>query len=86
MQQRQEKACQGALEYKKLLWVKESIWTLILQVVEEPYLKALKEEYIGYGIQTSFKVTEHLRTKISKVINRDKVQLKKEVFIEWEQL
>ena len=28
---------------------------------------------------------EHLQTKIRKVINRDKVQLKNEVFIMWEQ-
>ena len=46
---------------------------------------ALKEEYIGYGSRTPFEVISHLCTKINKVTNKDKVQLKKEVFIKWEQ-
>ena len=54
-------------------------------MVEEPYLEALKEEYIGYGSRTPLEMIAHLCTKISEVINKDKVQLKKEVFIKWEQ-
>ena len=53
--------------------------------MEEPYLEALKEEYIGHGGRTLFEMIKHLWTKISKVTNRYKVQLKKEVFITWEQ-
>ena len=64
--------------------VEESIRTLLLQAVEESYLEALKEEYIGYGGRTPFEMIEHLRTKISKVTNKEKVLLKKEVFIMWE--
>ena len=33
-----------------------------------------------------FEMIVHLQTKISKVTNKDNVQLKKGVFIEWEQL
>ena len=65
--------------------MEESLLTLILQAVEGPYLKALKEEYIGYVGRTPFEMIKHLHTKISKVTNNDKVQLKKEVFITWEQ-
>ena len=49
--------------------------------VKEPYLEALKEEYISYSSRTPFEMTSHLCKKISKVTNKDKVQLKKEVFI-----
>ena len=62
-----------------------SLYTLIPHVVKEPYLEALKEEYIGYGSRTPFEMISHLHTNISKVTNKDKVQLKKEVFIKWEQ-
>ena len=54
--------------------------------MEEPLLKALKEEYIGYGGKKSFEMIEHLCSKISKITNKDKVQLKKKVFIEWAHL
>ena len=73
------------IEYEKCLGIKESLHTLILHVMEEPYLKALKEEYITYGSRTPFEIISHFCTKISKVTNKDKVQLKKEVFINWEQ-
>ena len=63
-----------------------SLNTFILQVVEEPYLEALKEQYIGYGRRISLEMIAHLNTKICKVTNKDKVQLQKEVFINWEQL
>ena len=33
-----------------------------------------------------YEMMEHLQTKISKVTNKDKVQLKQEVLITWEQL
>ena len=45
--------------------------------MEELYLKALKEEYISYSARMPFEMIEHLQTKISKVTNPDKVQLKK---------
>ena len=57
----------------------------MLQAAEELHLEALKEEYIGYGEQTPFAMIKHLQIKISKVTNKDKVELKKEVFISWEQ-
>ena len=55
----------------------------MLQAVEESYLEALKEDEIGYGGWTIFEMIKHLQIKISKVTNKDKVQLKKEVFIKW---
>ena len=67
------------IEYKKFLGVEESIRTLMLQVVEKSYLEALKEEYIGYGGETPFEMITHLQTKISKVPNKYKLQLKKSV-------
>ena len=39
-------------EYEKYLGIIESIHTLILQVVNEPYLEALKEEYIWYDLSS----------------------------------
>ena len=74
------------MEFEKLLGVEESIRRLIIQVVNEPFLEVLKEKYIRYGGQTPFEMIEHLRAKISKVTNNYKVQLRKQVFIEWEQL
>ena len=73
LQQKQEKAWQKVIKYKEFLGAEESIQTLILQEVEEPFLEALKEEYIGYGRRTPFKMIEYLRTKISKVTNKDKI-------------
>ena len=58
---------------KVFLGVEESIRTPLLQVVEEPYLEALKEEYIRYGRRTPFEMIEHLWTRISKVTNKDTV-------------
>ena len=58
---------------------------LILQALDEMFLEALKEEYMGYEGKMPFEMIKHTRTKISKVTNKDKVQLKKEVFIYWEQ-
>ena len=72
-----KKHAQRVIEYKTFLGVEESIQILILQVVEETYLIALKEEYIGYSRQMPFEMIKYLRTKISKVINMDKVQLNK---------
>ena len=69
------------MKYEKFLGVKESLQMLILQAVEGPYLEALKEDYIGYEGRTPFKMISHLHLKINKVANKDKVQLKKEVFI-----
>ena len=48
------------MEYEKFLGVEESIIALMLQVVKEPYFKALKEEYIGYRVQTPFEMIKHL--------------------------
>ena len=73
------------VEYVKFLGMAESIMAILLQVVKEPYLKAIKEECISYGGRTPVKMIEHLRMKISKVANQDKVQLKKEIFFTWEQ-
>ena len=53
--------------------------------MKKPYLEALKVECIGYGSRAPYEMISHLHTKISKVTNKDKVQLKKEVFIPWEQ-
>ena len=41
----------------------------MLQAIEEPYLEALKEEYIVYGGQTPVEMIKHLWTDISKVTN-----------------
>ena len=61
--------------------MEENIRMLLLQVVKKLFLEALKEEYIGYGCRKPFEIIEHLQIKISKVTNKDKVQLKNEVFI-----
>ena len=81
----EKKHARKVIKYEKFLGVEESIRTLLLQVVEESYLEAPKEKYIGYGWWTLFKMIEHLQTKISKVTNINTVRLKKEVFIIWEQ-
>ena len=81
-----EKKGRKVIEYKKFMGsVEESIRTFMLQVVDELYLEALKEEYISCGGWRPFEMIKHLHIKISKVTNKDKVQLKKEVFITWEQ-
>ena len=80
-----KKHARQVIEYKKFLGVEESLHTLILQAVEEPYLETPMEEYIVYESRTLYEMISHLSTKISKVTNKDKVQLKKEVFIPWEQ-
>ena len=81
----EKKHSRRVIKYEKFLGVEESLLTLILKVIKEPYLEALKEEYIGYGSRTLFEMISHLHTKISKIMNKDKIQLKKEVFIKWEQ-
>ena len=50
-----KKYARKVIEYEKFLGVEESLRTLILQVVEEPNLEALKEEYIGYGSRIRMK-------------------------------
>ena len=82
---REKKHARKVIEYEKFLGVEESLCTLILQAVEGPYLEALKEYFIGYGGRTPFEMILHLHIKISKAMNKDKVQLKQEVFIMWEQ-
>ena len=72
-------------EYEKYLRVMESTQTLILQAVDKPYLEALKEEYIGYDGILPTTMIHHLRSKINKVINKDKATVKQEIFIPWEQ-
>ena len=57
--------------------MEDSIRTLLIQVVKEPYLEALKAEYMGYWGRMLFNMIEHLQTKRSKATNKDKVQLKK---------
>ena len=58
---------------------------LLIQAVDEPFIKALKEDYIMYGRRTPYNMIVHLRTNKSKVTNKEKVQLKKEIFIKWKQ-
>ena len=70
--------------WKLILGAKESVWSLTLQAVDAPFVEALKEVYIRYVGQTPFELIVHLRTKISKVTNKDKLQLKREVFIAWD--
>ena len=72
-------------ENEKYLGVTECIRGLILQSVEEPYLEALKEKYIGYDGLVPADMIHHLRSKISNVTNRDKAALKREIFLPWEQ-
>ena len=48
----EKKHARRVIKYEKFLGVEESLHTFILQVEEEPYLKALKEEYIGYRSRT----------------------------------
>ena len=45
----EKKHARRLLEYEKLLGVEESLWILIVKTVDEPFMEALKEEYIGYG-------------------------------------
>ena len=71
-----KKHARNVIKYGKFLGMKESLQTLILQAVDEPFVEALKEEYIGHGGRTPYKMIVHLRIKISKVTNRDKLQLK----------
>ena len=80
-----EKWHNKVIKYEKFLGVEENLQTQILQAVVEPFVEALKEEVILYGGKTPYKMIVHLRTKNSKVTNRDKLQLKKEVLIAWEQ-
>ena len=77
----EKKHARKVIEYKTFLGVEERIRTLMLQAMEELYLETLKEDYIGYGGQTPFKMVKHLQMKISKVTNKDKMQL----VIMWEQ-
>ena len=56
-----------------------------MQVVDELFLETLKEDYTGYGDKMPLKMIEHLQTKISKVKNNNKVQLKDKLFIKQEQ-
>ena len=53
--------------------------------MDATFVETLKKEYMEYGGQTPYDIIVHLQTKISKVTNRDKLQLKKEVFIAWDQ-
>ena len=71
-------------EYEKYLGVTESIRALILQAVEIPYLEELKEEYIKYDEVMPTDMIHHLCSKISKVTNRDKAAVNREIFITWE--
>ena len=73
------------IEYEKFLGVEESLRTLILQAVNEPFVEALEEKYIGYGRQTPHEIIMHLQIKVNKFINRDKLNLKREEFVAWEQ-
>ena len=83
--QQWEKTCKESHPVWKIFVVEKSIQTIILKAVDEPFVKALKEEYIGYSRRITYKMIVHLRMMISKVTNRDKLQLKVEVFIAWEQ-
>ena len=44
----EKKHARRLFEYEKFLGVEESLQMLIHQAVDEPFVEALKEEYIGY--------------------------------------
>ena len=67
------------------LGFEESIQAPLLQAVNDPFLEALKEEYVEYGDRIPFDKIEHLWTKISMITKKGKVQLKKKEFNKWEQ-
>ena len=48
----EKKHTRKVIEYEKFLGAEVGLCTLILQAVEGLYLKALKEEYIGYDNRT----------------------------------
>ena len=56
----EKKHARQVFKYEKFSGVQESLHTLILQAVEEPYLKALKEEYIGYSSRTPLEIVAYL--------------------------
>ena len=56
------------MEYEKFLEVKESMRQLIWQVVEEPYLEALKKDYISCSGRILYSMLGYLRNKISKAV------------------
>ena len=72
-------------EYEKYLGVMESIRTLILQALHEPYLEALKKKYICHCGILPTTMIHHLRSKTSKFTSQDKTTVKCEIFISWEQ-
>ena len=74
------------ITYEIFLGVEKSLQTLILQAVDEPFVEALKEEYIGYGRLMPHETILNLQTKISKVTSKHKFNLKRELFVAWEQL
>ena len=76
-----KKHARKVIEYKIILGIKESNQILIIQAIEKPYLEALTEDCIGYSRRMPYGMIVHLLVKISKVTNKDKVQLKKKVFI-----
>ena len=80
-----EKHARKLVKCEKFLEVEESIWTLLIQAVDELFIEPLKEDYIGYGRRMPYEVIEHLQTIISKMATKEKVQLKDKVFIKWEQ-
>ena len=45
----EKKHARRLIAYDKFLGVEESLQTLILQAVDEPFVEAWKEEYIRYG-------------------------------------
>ena len=72
-----KKHAKKLIEYEKLLEVEESLWISILQAVDEPFVEAPKEECTEYNGQAPHDILLHLQTKISKDLNRDKLNLKR---------
>ena len=63
------------IDYEKFLGEDEIRRQLILQAADSTQLEVLEEDNIGYGWRTSYSMLKHLRSKISNVMNKDKVTL-----------
>jgi len=71
--------------YQVFLGVEQALREKIVGAVDQQYLAALEEDYVGYTGTTPLLMLEHLRKHCCKITNKDKTDLADEFQAQWDQ-
>jgi methyl-accepting chemotaxis protein len=76
---------QKQIDYQKYLGVRAHLINELVDKIEDTWLAALKRPRTGFANVTVHQIFEHLTRNVAKPTTKQKMQMKKEIYFEWDQ-